>query len=109
MTNQTHDNSQRGDPQTPTLSKAPSRRIAVVSASVRAQRVNPVVTDWVMVGIERLGGFEVDPIDLAHTSLPDDSQLNPGGEPKSAIAQRVDAAEAFVFVTPSTTAPTRRP
>lgn len=100
MPNQTHDDSHPSLAQPPTPSRAPTHRVAVVSASVRAQRVNPAVTDWVTDTIEHLGGFQVDPIDLAHTNLPDDSQLHPGGEPKTEVARRIDAAEAFVFVTP---------
>lgn len=72
----------------------------MVSASVRTQRVNPVITDWVTEVMEHLGGFQVDLVDLAHTSLPDDHRLHPGGELKTEIAPRIDDAEAFVFVTP---------
>ncbi|ALL79834.1 hypothetical protein AD006_29965 (plasmid) [Pseudonocardia sp. EC080610-09] len=84
---------------TSTTPQEPSR-VAVVSASARAQRVNPAVTAWVVEAIEHLDGFEIDLIDLAHAALPDDSLLNPGGEPKTELADRIGAATAFVFVTP---------
>ncbi len=46
------------------------------------------------------GKLEVDLIDLAEITLPDDGQLAPGGGPESEVAHRIDAAAAFVFVTP---------
>ncbi|MBB1049873.1 MULTISPECIES: NADPH-dependent FMN reductase [Dietzia] len=75
-------------------------RVAVVSSSVRDGRVGPTIADWVVTTLERSSGIEADVIDLAQITLPDDSQLYPGGGPRSEVAARIDAAEAFVFVTP---------
>lgn len=75
-------------------------RVAVISASVRDERVCPTIADWVVSTLDDAHGAEIDVIDLARIALPDDSQLRPGGGPKSEVAARIDAAEAFVFVTP---------
>lgn len=77
-----------------------TRQIAVVSASVRAERVGPFVAAWVVAALNAAGGTEVDLIDLAEISLPDDDKLHPGGGLKTDVAERIAAAEAFVFVTP---------
>ncbi|MDX2358582.1 NAD(P)H-dependent oxidoreductase [Dietzia sp. PP-33] len=75
-------------------------RVAVVCASVRDGRVCPSIADWVVTTLEHTSGVEIDVIDLAQITLPDDSQLYPGGGPESEVAARIDAAGAFVFVTP---------
>ncbi|GIE32443.1 hypothetical protein Ait01nite_054880 [Actinoplanes italicus] len=43
---------------------------------------------------------EVDLIDCAETDLPDDGLLRPGASAGTAVSARIDAADAFVFVTP---------
>ncbi|MFI7079143.1 NADPH-dependent FMN reductase [Micromonospora sp. NPDC049903] len=73
-------------------------RVAVISASVRKDRMGPTIADWVVAALG--SAADVDLIDLADTLLPDDSLLYPGGGPKSAVADRIDAADAFVFVMP---------
>ncbi|QSB16623.1 NAD(P)H-dependent oxidoreductase [Natronosporangium hydrolyticum] len=73
-------------------------QIAVISASVRADRMCPSIADWVVGALTP--DATVDLIDLAEVTLPDDSLLYPGGGPKSEVAGRIEAAEAFVFVTP---------
>lgn len=78
------------------------RRVALISSSVRTDRMCPTISDWVIETLNGVDGvaIEVDLIDLADTTLPDDSRLHPGGGPKTEVAERIAAAEAFVFVTP---------
>lgn len=75
------------------------RRIAVISSSPREGRVNRVIAQWVVDAVTASGDI-ADLIDVAEIVLPDDAQLYPGGGPKSEVASRIDAAEAFVVVTP---------
>lgn len=75
-------------------------RVAVISSSVRTDRMCPTISDWVIATLTHIEGVEVDLIDLAEITLPDDSQLYPGGGPKTEVSDRIEAAEAFVFVTP---------
>ena len=84
-------------PTTPASSK---RRVVVISSSVRDGRMSPTIADWVSAPLGSIEGIDVDLIDLAKITLPDDSQLYPGGGPRTEVADRIEAAEAFVFVTP---------
>ncbi|MGC5033434.1 NADPH-dependent FMN reductase [Micromonospora sp. DT229] len=72
-------------------------RIAVISGSVRKERMAPTIARWVVAAIDDAA---VDLIDLAEVTLPDDSLLWPGGGPRSEVADRIAAADGFVFVTP---------
>ncbi|MGN9844603.1 NADPH-dependent FMN reductase [Nonomuraea sp. H19] len=83
-----------------TTSASARKRIAVISSSVRDGRMSPTIADWVVAALDQAGGAEVDLIDLIEISLPDDSQLYPGGGPGTAVGERIEAAEAFVFITP---------
>lgn len=75
--------------------------LTVLQGSVRAERVGPAVTDWVL---ERLGSaeeFTVDAIDLAKVRLPEPTELRPGGAGvRSEIADRLEVADAFVIISP---------
>ncbi|MER7132660.1 NADPH-dependent FMN reductase [Streptosporangium saharense] len=62
--------------------------------------MSPTITDWVVAALDQSGGVEVDLVDLIEISLPDDSRLYPGGGAETAVGGRIEAAEAFVFVTP---------
>ncbi|MPY79603.1 MAG: NADPH-dependent FMN reductase [Actinophytocola sp.] len=73
-------------------------RIAVISASVRNDRMGAPIADWVINQVDE--GTKTDLIDLATIELPDDSLLYPGGGPKTEVADDIAAADAFVFVTP---------
>ncbi|MFG1738194.1 NADPH-dependent FMN reductase [Micromonospora chalcea] len=75
-------------------------RIAVIASSLRDRRMSPTVAEWVVAALQQSSGVHVDLIDLAEITLPDDAQLSPGGGPKTEVADRIEAAEAFVFVTP---------
>ncbi|MEG9227240.1 NADPH-dependent FMN reductase [Aeromicrobium sp. Sec7.5] len=76
------------------------RRVLVISSSVRAERIGPAIAHWVVAALDAVEGVELDLIDLAEITLPDDALLSPGGGPRSEVADRIEAAEAFVFVTP---------
>ncbi|MFC7375144.1 NADPH-dependent FMN reductase [Brachybacterium sp. GCM10030268] len=84
----------------PTSSVPGPKRVAVISSSLREGRMSPSIADWVVAALDRTSGVQVDLIDLAEITLPDDSQLYPGGGPTTEVADRVEAAEAFVVVTP---------
>ena len=73
--------------------------IAVIAASVRQQRMSHVLADWTAQRVAALPAV-VDLIDLADCQLPSDTLLQPGGGVRSPIADRIDAADGFVVVTP---------
>jgi NAD(P)H-dependent FMN reductase len=72
-------------------------QLAVIIGSVRAGRFAPVVADWFLAQLKRHDDFTVDVIDLADLDLPVD--LGGGGD-AAAFTARVDAADAFVVITP---------
>lgn len=77
-------------------------RLAVIVGSTREGRFAPVVSTWFAAKAEQHGDFEVDIIDLAHDRLPD-VWAPMGSEPAAvvtAVGARLDAADAFVVVTP---------
>ncbi|MBQ1047074.1 NAD(P)H-dependent oxidoreductase [Micromonospora sp. C51] len=97
------------------LSPAAGRRVAVISGSVRKDRMGPTIARWVAAALDPAAAPDpaavpdpaatvdlapVDLIDVADVELPDDSLLYPGGGPRSEVADRIAAADAFVFVTP---------
>lgn len=95
MTTQTQHTSDQS-----TTSAPSQRRVVVVSSSIRDGRMSPAIADWVVNALDDVESVEVDLIDLAKITLPNDSRLYPGGGPRSEVADRIEAAEAFVFVTP---------
>ncbi|WP_055702746.1 MULTISPECIES: NADPH-dependent FMN reductase [Streptomyces] len=87
---------------TPDTTAAAPLRLAVVVGSNRDGRFGPTVADWFTALAEQHTGFTVDVIDVAALDLPD---AHPawGTEPtpaQAALAERVDAADAYVVVTP---------
>jgi NAD(P)H-dependent FMN reductase len=84
-------------------------RLVILIGSLRAGRFGPVVAEWVAERAREHGGFEVDLVDLASVELP---LALPAESPKSAgdayprpagmadLTGRLDAADAFVLVTP---------
>ena len=88
----------RTDP-SPTPTTHEPLRVAVIAGSVRGERLSRTLAEWA-AGRVRSTAAEVDLIDLAEHRLPDDALLQPGGGPRSAIAHRVERADAFVVVTP---------
>ena len=81
-------------------------RLQVILASTRPGRVGLPVFTWFLEHAERHGAFELDPVDLAQLGLPFMDEPN---HPRlrryehqhtKDWSARVDAADAFVFVTP---------
>lgn len=72
-------------------------RLAVIVASVRKDRVGPAVARWFVGEAEARTDAEVDVIDLAALTLPDDLA---GGGDTEVFTKRIDRADAVVVVTP---------
>jgi NAD(P)H-dependent FMN reductase len=81
-------------------------RLAVVIASSRPGRLAPAVAEWFVAAADQHSGFAIDLIDLAEVNLP---FLDEPNHPRlrqythqhtREWSARVDAADAFVFVTP---------
>ncbi|WP_336160944.1 NADPH-dependent FMN reductase [Amycolatopsis sp. VC5-11] len=77
------------------MSEAPVR-LAVLVGSAREGRFAPTVVRWFSRQADRHGGFEVDVLDVAEISLP----LAMNGEGAAPVAARLEAADAFVVITP---------
>lgn len=81
-------------------------QIAVVVGSTREGRFAPVVTRWLTGHLDRRDDMKADVVDLAETPLPTalpafGQPLTPGTQETLAlVSPRLDAADAFVFVTP---------
>ncbi|WP_430785932.1 NADPH-dependent FMN reductase [Actinoplanes sp. G11-F43] len=75
-------------------------RIAVIAGSVRDRRVSRAVAEWAAFRTARPGGTDVDLIDCAEIDLPDDREIRPGVGSETPVAARIDAADAYVLVTP---------
>ena len=72
-------------------------QLAVIVASVRKDRIGPMVTRWFLSQVQARTDAAVDVIDLADLDLPDD--LGGGGDTEI-FAKRIDRADAIVVVTP---------
>lgn len=83
-------------------------RLAVIVGSVRAERFGPVVAQWITDQAAHHGAFEVDVIDLAEADLPLELPAAPPAldpnpprpERMTDLTRRLDAADAFIIVTP---------
>lgn len=84
-------------------------RLVIVVGSVREGRFGPVVASWLAEQASGHGGFDVEVVDLAGFEIPlslpaaapkyaGDSYPRPAG--MAALTAELDAADAFVFVTP---------
>lgn len=71
--------------------------LAVIVASVRAQRIGPEVARWFLQWLEPHTEAVVDHIDLAELDLPSDLA---GGGDAECFAKRVERADAAVVITP---------
>ncbi|HSA53379.1 MAG TPA: NAD(P)H-dependent oxidoreductase [Yinghuangia sp.] len=77
-------------------------RLAVIVGSNREGRFAPVVADWFTARAQEHGGWQVDVVDLADTALPAGT-VWPGVSDQESVARfagLVDAADAYVVVTP---------
>lgn len=89
------------------MSTAPLR-LAVIVGSVREGRFGPVVASWIAAQAAAFGRFEIDVIDLADAEIPlalpavppamEPDPVRPAGMRE--LTERLDAADAFVIVTP---------
>ena len=76
-------------------------RVAVIAGSVRRERVGAAVLAWLHDELAKAESMKLDVLDLAEIELPPASDLVPGGSPdRTSIAERVEVADAYVFVTP---------
>jgi len=81
-------------------------KLAVIVGSIRDGRYCPTVSTWFEGQARAHAGFDVDLIDLADTPLPPQGQAKPvpTGEYDApevrAFAERIDAADGFVIITP---------
>jgi NAD(P)H-dependent FMN reductase len=86
-----------------------TNRLVILIGSVRDGRFGPVVAAWVAERAREHGGFDVDVVDLADVELPlalpaespkfaGDAYPRPAG--MAELTERLDAADAFVLVTP---------
>ena len=73
--------------------------VAVIIGSVRTGRLGQVMANWIVGVGEARHDLVFDVIDLADIDLPL-AGTQPGGGAGSPIADRLDAADAFVIVTP---------
>jgi NAD(P)H-dependent FMN reductase len=84
-------------------------RLVIIVGSVREGRFGPVVASWVADQASTHGGFDVEVVDLADFDIPlslpaaspkyaGDSYPRPAG--MSTLTARLEAADAFVLVTP---------
>lgn len=84
-------------------------RLLVVIGSVREGRFGPVVASWVADRAREHGGFDVELFDLAQADIPlalpaDPPKMAgaayPRPEAMAALTEALDAADAFILVTP---------
>ncbi|MFF5171189.1 NADPH-dependent FMN reductase [Micromonospora sp. NPDC000089] len=75
----------------------PPIRVVVIIGSVRAERFAPVVANWFLGRLEPHDDLDVDVVDLAGLTLP--NELDGTGD-TAAFAHRIARADAFVVITP---------
>ncbi len=73
--------------------------LAIVIGSTREGRRGPAIAEWFRTAAQQRGNMDLDVIDLAAAGLPD--VLTNSRPPEvTALANRLDRADAFVIVTP---------
>jgi NAD(P)H-dependent FMN reductase len=85
---------------TPATTETPLN-VAVVIGSNRHGRFGPVVADWLLDRIRERGDMVADVVDVADVTLP--TTMEPGPHATAAadaVGARLDAADAFVVLTP---------
>lgn len=75
--------------------------LVVLTGSVREPRVGAAVVEWVHRELAAEPLLRPDVIDIAGLELPPAAAMAPGGgSERTAIAHRIEAADAYVFITP---------
>ncbi len=80
--------------------------LMIIVGSVRPTRIGLPIAKWVHSEAEKHGGFEIDFTDLAEVNLPFMDEPNHPAKRQYtkphtiAWSERVDAADAYIFVTP---------
>lgn len=78
-----------------------STDIVIIGASVRDGRVGPRIVEWAADRARAHPGRPaVEVIDPASCELPVETALEPGGGPRTGVADLIDRADGFVLVTP---------
>lgn len=78
-------------------------RLAVIIGSSREGRTGPAVARWFVEEAGSCAMFDLDVLDLAEVDLPTTLTQTPGSESAgllASVAERLDAADAFVVITP---------
>lgn len=81
-------------------------KVMIIVGSVRPGRVGLPIAEWVRSQVEQTSDFEIDFVDLAELALPFmDEPNHPRAKQYTkphtiAWSERVEAADAFIFVTP---------
>jgi NAD(P)H-dependent FMN reductase len=78
-------------------------RLAVIIGSSRVGRTGPAVARWFVEEAEASAMYDLDVLDLAEVELPMSLTREPGGasaELLDSVASRLDAADAYVVITP---------
>ncbi|MQA07465.1 MAG: NADPH-dependent FMN reductase [Pseudonocardiaceae bacterium] len=77
-------------------------RVAIIIGSTRNGRFGPTAAEWFADQARQHGELNIDVIDLSEEQLPDVliDEGDPVPERVTALAPRLDAADAFVIVTP---------
>ncbi|MEV0073225.1 MULTISPECIES: NADPH-dependent FMN reductase [unclassified Amycolatopsis] len=75
-------------------------RLAVVIGSVREGRFGPTAANWFLEQVAPRTDLDVDVLDLADACLPDRLGTSPVPSEVAAVGPRLEAADAFVIVTP---------
>lgn len=83
----------------PATTALPNLNVAVVIGSTRPGRRGEAIATWLIGQVQKRGDLDVDRIDLLEVGLP---AVLPGADDAGAqdLRTRVDAADAFVVVTP---------
>ncbi|MFF4379567.1 NADPH-dependent FMN reductase [Kitasatospora sp. NPDC001547] len=88
------------------MSTEQALKVAVLVGSTREGRFGPVVADWLFGHLDARGDLTADRIDLVETPLPVTFPSFGGEVPSAdaellaAVSPRLEAADAFVIVTP---------
>jgi NAD(P)H-dependent FMN reductase len=72
-------------------------KLEIIVGSVRTGRFGPTIAAWFEEQARQHGGYDVDTIDLATLTFPEDMSASPVVDE---FARRIDAADAVVIITP---------